>query len=132
MLVGIPPLISLFSAPLWGGVADTTGQYKRLLQLAIAGALAAVLCLSFASRFFWLLVIVAVFAFFTAPIMPLIDNSVMTLLGERKREYGKQRLWGAIGWGLSAPIIGLLSELAGMRWIFGGYLALLALGGLSR
>lgn len=130
VLVGISPLVAMFSAPLWGGVADTTGHYKRLLQLAIAGALVTALCLSFASRFIWLFVIVAIFAFFTAPIVPLIDNSVMNLLADRKREYGKQRLWGAIGWGFSAPLIGFLSEQAGMRWIFGGYLAFMALGGL--
>ena len=131
VLVGISPLVSMFSAPFWGGVADTTAQYKRILRLPIFGALVTVLCLSFASQFFWLFAIVAVFAFFTAPIIPLIDNSVMNLLGERKSEYGKQRLWGAIGWGVSAPIIGFLSEQAGMRWIFWGYLVLLTLAGLT-
>jgi hypothetical protein len=46
----------------------------------------------------------------------------MELLGEQKEHYGKLRLWGAVGWGLSAPIIGWLIKGHGIQWSFWGYL----------
>jgi MFS transporter, PPP family, 3-phenylpropionic acid transporter len=128
LLVGIPPLISLASAPLWGGLADATQQHKRLLLLAIGGSLAAVLVLSTLDSFYWLLPVVLLYAFSSAPIMPLVDSTVLGLLGNNKDQYGKQRLWGAIGWGLTGPIIGILIQRTGLQWAFYGYLILMTVG----
>ena len=126
-LIGISPLILWLSAPLWGAVADATRQHRLLLMLAIGGAILVAAGLSFATRFLTLVPIVILFAFFTAPIVPLVDNSVMALLGAQKDQYGKVRLWGAIGWGLMGPLVGLLSERSGMQWIFWGYISFMAL-----
>ena len=108
LLVAIPPLLMLIGAPLWGGLADATQQHKRLLMLAVALALGSVAVLSIISRFLILIPVVAAYALFIAPVMPLVDNTVMAMLGERSGKYGKQRLWGAVGWGISAPTVGWL------------------------
>lgn len=42
----------------------------------------------------------------------LNDAATYAILKERRRDYGKQRLWGTIGWGCIAPIVGLLNERA--------------------
>ncbi|MEZ4729749.1 MAG: major facilitator superfamily domain-containing protein 6 [Caldilineaceae bacterium] len=127
ILAGLPPLLGLVAAPLWGGLADATQQHKRLLSLAVIGAAGAVALLSQVTALIWLLPVVALYALCSAPIIPLVDNSVLLLLGERKAEYGKQRLWGAVGWGLSATVLGALIERTGLGWAFVG--ALLLLGG---
>jgi hypothetical protein len=36
--------------------------------------------------------------FFNGPTGSLINNSVLDTLGDRRIDYGKQRLWGAVGW----------------------------------
>lgn len=128
VLTAIPPLIALFAASLWGGLADATHQHRRLLGLAMAGAIVCVLALSQASSFLLLGVLIVGYAFFFAPINPLVDNSAMEMLGERKNQYGQLRLWGAIGWGVSAPLIGRLVETHGLRWSFLGYALIMALG----
>ena len=128
VLTAIPPLIALFAASLWGGLADATHQHRRLLGLAMAGAIVCVLVLSQASSFLLLGVLIVGYAFFFAPINPLVDNSAMEMLGERKNQYGQLRLWGAIGWGVSAPLIGRLVETHGLRWSFLGYALIMALG----
>jgi PPP family 3-phenylpropionic acid transporter len=122
LLAGMPPLVMLFSASLFGGVADATQQHKRLLNLAIMMVAVAVLGISMASGFLWLIPVVLLFAFFLAPIMPLVDRTVLALLGERKNQYGKQRLWGALGWGIAALVAGLLVEQGGLRWAFYSFL----------
>lgn len=42
----------------------------------------------------------------------LADAAAYAMLLDRKQDYGKQRLWGTIGWGGLAPLIGYLNELA--------------------
>ncbi len=43
---------------------------------------------------------------FLCNVFPLLDSSLMLTLGDRSQDYGKQRLWGAIGWGSFALISG--------------------------
>ena len=122
LLVGLPPVLSLIGASLWGGIADATQKHKQVLALAIAGALVFAMGLAVTVDFWPLAIIVVGLAFFIAPINPLVDNSVMQMLGERKDHYGKIRLWGAVGWGLAGPLIGRLVEQFGLRWSFYGFL----------
>jgi PPP family 3-phenylpropionic acid transporter len=72
--------------------------------------------------------VVALYALFGTPIMALMDYSVLDWLGERRDQYGKLRLWGAIGWGIAGPVVGQLVELWGLRASFYGYMALMFAG----
>lgn len=125
LLAGALPLVTLVSAPLWGGLADATGRHRALLAAALGGSMAAVLGLALTSGIRWLILCVVLNAFSLAPVIPLIDNTVLTLLGERRSLYGQQRLWGAVGWGVMAPIAGWLIDRAGMTAAFGSYILLL-------
>ncbi len=117
-LTAILPLVQLFSAPLWGAAADATRRHKSALVTALLGTILAVLLLSLQTSFGSLIPIVALQAFCLAPILPLVDNAVVALLGERRDEYGRQSLWGAVGWGLAAPLAGLMIERSGLGWAF--------------
>ncbi|MBX2997057.1 MAG: MFS transporter [Caldilineaceae bacterium] len=131
LLTGLPPLISLLSAPLWGGFADVSQQHRRALLIAIAGSIGSIFLLAQVEGFLWLLPVVILYAFFMAPVMPLVDASVLMLLGERKDQYGKQRLWGAVGWGIAAPVIGWLIGRTGITWAFYGYILIMGMGLLA-
>ena len=54
-LAGIPPLVSLFSAPFWGALADMTQRHKLSLLIAISGAILLALALSVFTAFTWLI-----------------------------------------------------------------------------
>lgn len=118
LLVGLQPLIMLIGAPLWSALADYTRRHKFVFSLAVGGTIGAVLIISQVSTFHWLIPIIFLQALFNAPIIPIIDNAVMGLLAGRKEQYGRVRLWGAAGWGLSAPLVGVLVERSGIYWIF--------------
>lgn len=128
MLSAVIPLVSLFSGPLWGWLADASRRHQQALILAMMGAIGFAILLAIPHSFYILLVMLMLFAFFSAPVMPLVDNATLAALGDHKDHYGRIRLWGAMGWGVAAPVIGYLTESAGLRWAFGGYVLLMGLG----
>ena len=127
LLAGIIPLVSWGSAPLWGGIADARQRHRAVLLLGIAGIWLAVVGLFFADTFPEMLLSVVAYAFFIGPIVPLVDNAVLSLLGDNRAGYGRVRLWGSLGWASAATLIGLVLERAGLDWAFYGFLALMAI-----
>ncbi len=130
LLVGIPPLVSLVSATLFGAIADATRQHKLLLLTTVSGYTLSVLALSQVTQFGGLVVVMFVYALFFAPILPLVDKTTLDLLGNNKEAYGRQRLWGSLGFGLAAPAAGVIIEATELHWAFyicGGLLLVLVL-----
>ena len=127
-LAGIFPLAGLVGAPLWGALADISRRHKTILSVSIAGAIIFALVLSQVTVFALLIPVVVFYSLFASPIFPLTDNAVMTLLAERKDQYGRQRIWGAVGWGLAAPLIGHLIEINDLHWAFWGYACIMFVG----
>ncbi len=129
LLAGMQPLMTLAAASLWGGLADATRQHRLILRVALVGVIILALALSTMRNLGGLAMVALAYAFFMAPIIPLVDNSVLELLGDRSERYGRIRLWGAVGWGLAGPLVGRLVDWGGLGYSFSIF-ALLQLGGL--
>lgn len=127
ILSAIPPLASLVAAPLWSGVADATRRHKGIFVIASLSVILTALTIYNATTLFWLIPTVLAFSFFAAPIMPLIDSNTMLLLEGRRNQYGRIRLWGTIGWAITAPIAGWLIQQSGIAWSFYTYAALVGI-----
>ncbi len=125
VLVALPGLLQLVSAPLWGLLADALRVGRLLLPLAIAGTLLPVLLIGTRADFGALVLLVALKSLMSAPVIPLADSATIRLLGSSRERYGAQRLWGSVGWGISTVVAGRLTGEAGLAVIFAGY-ALLA------
>ncbi|GMF10307.1 unnamed protein product [Phytophthora lilii] len=115
----LPCICAMLAPPFWGAVADHI-QDQRLIHVfcIVMGAL-----LMFAVRFFywsfnWMIVVVTVSNFQVAPTGSLLDHTVLNLLDKVGGEYGKQRLFGALGYGAGAYITGLIVAVAGISWSF--------------
>jgi len=128
LLAGLPALISLFSGPLWGNFQDRTSKKKLILIITFTGAVLMALVISVSRSFYLLIAVVMFFAIFSSPIPPLIDSTVMAELGGKKQKYGQFRMWGAVGWGISAPVIGWLIDLFSIKVSFWAYAALMLAG----
>ncbi|KAE8889547.1 hypothetical protein PF003_g26395 [Phytophthora fragariae] len=48
----------------------------------------------------------------------LLDHAVLDVLEKSGAEYGKQRLFGAVGWGFGAYVTGLMVATSGIYWSF--------------
>lgn len=83
--------------------------------------------LPFFKSFGMLILIVTCFAFFVAPVLPLVDNATISMLGDQHERYGRIRLWGTIGWGLTSLVAGTILQVIGLKWIFWIYCGLMML-----
>jgi PPP family 3-phenylpropionic acid transporter len=128
LLAGIPPIMTMIGASLWSGLSDATRRPKPVFMLVISGAMVSVVIIPFAGSFLAISLIIALHAFCFMSLLPLIDNSALEILGNRSEKYGQIRLWGSIGWGVGAPLIGPLVERFGLNWTFYGHAALMLAG----
>jgi PPP family 3-phenylpropionic acid transporter len=128
LLAALPPLGTFLSAPLFGFLADLTRRPRLLLGVSISSVVLGIYALTVAESYLGLSLTVSFYALFFAPILPIVDRSVLDALGENQDQYGKQRLWGAIGWGIVAPIAGMLVDTGGLSWTF--YTSMLVFGAL--
>ena len=118
LLTGIPPLITLFGAPFGTGLADRTRRHRLIMGLGLAVAIAVMLTLPHMSSFTLVFALIVLFNFFTSPVGSLSDSATMTMLGEQREMYGRIRMGGTIGWGISAQIAGFLLALYGLQILF--------------
>jgi PPP family 3-phenylpropionic acid transporter len=122
----LSPLMGMLAGPLWGMASDRFGMTRMLLLVGIMGAMVSVFGLSIAPTFAVLLPITIAYAFFSSPIMPLLDSTTLDLLGSRADGYGRQRMWGSVGFVFTALGGGYLVQRAGLPWLFYGYIGLMA------
>lgn len=127
LLTGIVPLINLLGASLWSMAADALGRHRPIFLLTIIGTWVSVFLISQASTFSLLMPIVIAYAFFVGPIIPMADNAVLAWLGKNRDDYGRQRIGGSYGWGITAILIGILIQRYGLPWVFYSYLALMVI-----
>jgi PPP family 3-phenylpropionic acid transporter len=125
IVTGVFPIVLIFAAPFWGILSDITRRHRRVLYLCLIGTLPFLLTVSFTSTVAPLALLMIGFSLFFAPVMPLIDNMALESLGEEKHGYGRLRVWGAIGWGVTPPLVGVMIDFWGIRTPFFLYVALI-------
>lgn len=112
ILGALNPAMTFLVSPLWGAFADRTGWYKGIMLATFIGSLLSRLLLAvplFNSNFLILCAIVTVSSILNAPVRPLMDEAIMSLLKD-KSEYGKSRIYGQMGFGVGAWLSGQISS----------------------
>ena len=125
VLLGIPLLTSVLATPAWGAAADATHRHRAVLVIAVAGAAAGAALIPTTETYALVALFTLMQAVMFAPVNALLDNGALTLLGPRPEHYGRFRVWGTIGWGVSAPLVGWVVADRGPRWIFPIYVVLM-------
>lgn len=121
LLTGVAPLITLVATPFGTGLADATHRHKLIMGLGLFMAIILGVVLPVLKGFVAVCILVALYNFFMAPVGSLADSATMTMLGDEKAMYGRVRLGGTFGWGILAPIAGVLVQHYGLGigfWMF--------------
>jgi PPP family 3-phenylpropionic acid transporter len=105
----ITPFTTFLVAPLWGLLSDWSDRPFLVLYATSFIALVGQLLLALQNNPTYITTMVFLTAIFSAPVKPLIDSLVMDQLKDRK-QFGKLRLWGLLGFGVATSIAGKLLE----------------------
>ncbi|KAI8334394.1 major facilitator superfamily domain-containing protein [Chlamydoabsidia padenii] len=125
LLVAIAPFISAVACPLWTALADKTKTHNYIMcmiQTLATVAIVSVMGISVVvqnlpdmdskNRLTVTLVTITsvCFAFFGVPVLPLVDGGVLKILGKNKNQYGRQRMFGSISFGLASSLVGFIAD----------------------
>lgn len=125
LLTGIPPLVTLIASPFWTGLADSKRWHKWVMGMGILVTVVVIFLLQSVTSFVLVFTIIILFNTFLSPVPSLADSATMNMLGEERAKYGRIRLGGTIGWGLFAPIAGVLVQRYGLSAGFWSFSALM-------
>ncbi len=124
-LSALPLIVTSSTSLLWGVLADVLRLHRRILSISLLLSACTVYLISTTSRYELLIPIVLVYAFFSTPIVPLLDTTALDTTESYRTTYGGLRVWGTIGWILSTWIVGELIDRFDILWSFYSYIVLL-------
>jgi PPP family 3-phenylpropionic acid transporter len=114
VLVGAIQVTKIFAPNVWGPLADRTGRRLAVAQGTALATLVAFLPLYLLDSFWTMLPVVALFAFFHAGPLPLVEGAVWDLVQRSGVHYGRLRLWGSLGFIATAVGLGPVLDGLGM------------------
>ncbi|MGQ7889406.1 MFS transporter [Paenibacillus sp. WC2504] len=108
LLYAIGPLIGIATNLLWGFLSDRFQTVKKIMIILIIGQLITAILVFTAGSFSLLYVCLAMFFFFQQPVNSLNDSQLMLSIRASGKSYASFRVWGSIGFAVSAGGFGLL------------------------
>ena len=128
ILGSLAPLMSLVANPFWGTTADRFQKHQVILAICVL--MAGILSIPFIwlHGFLPILLLLLVMIFFRSPVPPLLDTAVMGMLVNNGGSYGRQRMFGSLGFLLTSYGLGQIMAADDLDLIFWVHGALLAIG----
>jgi PPP family 3-phenylpropionic acid transporter len=88
----LAPLVGILSMTLWGMLNDRFGRTGWLLAAAALGAMCGALGQSAMRSLGGLALMACAQTLFTSSIPPLLDSTTLSVLGQQREHYGRQRV----------------------------------------
>jgi len=108
--------VAAAAALFWGGVADRLGAPSRALAACTAGMLFAICGLPFARTPAQVGIVLVLSALFSGAVVPLLDSTTVEAVRPIPgQSYTRTRLWGSLGFVVTAQGLGLLLAARGDR-----------------
>jgi PPP family 3-phenylpropionic acid transporter len=101
-LLALLPLSRLFAPPLWGALADRSLGTSKLIRINTALAAGAMLILASARSFAVTVIGFVIWALMSSSLVPLADAGAYRILGPNAAAFARVRLFGSIGFLLTA------------------------------
>ncbi|KAG7382642.1 hypothetical protein PHYPSEUDO_004673 [Phytophthora pseudosyringae] len=118
ILLAIPCLCTIFGPPVWGALADALHRHKQVLVFCHVTSALLIFSIQFVNSFPLMCVIVFAAYCQMVPTLALLDLAAMKLTAKCGGDFGKQRLYGAFGYGVGGYISGMLASAVGIEWCF--------------
>jgi len=105
----------IFAPYIWGWIADHTGERMRVIRIAVFIAMFIFSATLFLHGYWSLLIVLTVFSFFWNATLPQFEAATMNTLGDKKHLYSRVRLWGSVGFILTASLLAPVIEGYGIQ-----------------
>lgn len=110
------PFISIFANLLMGMASDKFQTIRKLLTLLLFGQLAMLSLLFPVHHFGLICLVMTAFYFFQTPMNPLSDSLILLASQHIKTPYALIRIFGSLGFAVSAYLFGLILKQIGSEW----------------
>ncbi|CAG8771812.1 4950_t:CDS:2, partial [Cetraspora pellucida] len=136
ILMSVIPFVGLISSPCWNILADRYDIHRKIMISCTLCTILAFLSLPLTGKYFGysgLFISLTIYSIFNGGIGSLIDNLTINVLNRKgnSTEFGRQRLFGTISFGISIVMIGFiidrLKTLYVMFFAFGIFMGLFLL-----
>eukprot|EP00730_Choanoeca_flexa_P014900 TRINITY_DN6686_c0_g1_i1.p1 TRINITY_DN6686_c0_g1~~TRINITY_DN6686_c0_g1_i1.p1 ORF type:complete len:432 (+),score=61.62 TRINITY_DN6686_c0_g1_i1:72-1367(+) len=121
---GIYPFVQLLGGPFFCALADRVRRPKTVVLTSLLLGTTGTCCLLFVDGFQDTAIVTGCATFLGSAVNPMLDSTTMRTLtdnGADLEHYGQYRVFGAIGWGISALAIGPMIDSLGIDWLFYDY-----------
>lgn len=125
VLFAIGPLVTMTVQTLWGYLSDHLKTVKKILMIQLTAVALLTNVVFQLDSFYLLLPALFIFYSFAWPIIPLTDSLTLSSIRQIGGEYGRYRLWGSVGFGLTALLCGRLFLSYGIEHFTRVYMALI-------
>jgi PPP family 3-phenylpropionic acid transporter len=124
-ILGLGALISIFSQLFWGYVSDKRKTVKRILQMILISSFLLSIGLFSVETFFLIMLFYGVFMFFNSSAGSLTETLCISYAHQNNKDFGRIRVWGEVGVGISALLLGFIVERIGVNSLWFVYALLL-------
>ncbi|POM68199.1 Major Facilitator Superfamily (MFS), partial [Phytophthora palmivora] len=118
VLLSIPCICAIISPPVWGAIADGIHNQKLAHTVCLVSAAFLFFSIQYVKSFPLMCGMVFIANFQTQPSFSLLDHASMAWLERVGGDYGKQRLYGAAGYGAGGYFASVVASSLGIEWCF--------------
>ncbi|MCM3134832.1 MFS transporter [Paenibacillus polysaccharolyticus] len=105
-LMAIGPFVSLFANPFWGFWSDKSRNIRIVLMMMMGGTFVLAQGVFYAPSYAWIYVAMIFFYFFQSPLFAQTNSLILGYIDGTGQNFGSFRLWGSLGWALTAVAAG--------------------------
>jgi PPP family 3-phenylpropionic acid transporter len=112
-LMAIGPFVSLFANPFWGFWSDKSRNIRIILMMMMGGTFVLAQAVFYAPTYAWIYAVMIFFYFFQSPLFAQTNSLILGYIDGTTQKFGTFRLWGSLGWALTAAAAGPLIDRLG-------------------
>lgn len=113
-LMSVGALVSIIANPFWGIWTDRYHNIRRIVLVMLTGTLALSQLVFQAHTYEMIYISILFFYFFQGPLFAQSNTMILSYIDGTKHSFGSFRLWGSLGWALTAVLAGPVIEWAGV------------------
>lgn len=114
-LQGIGPMAGIVSNMVWGLLSDRFRTIKKVLIIVLFGQVMMLLWLWQVDQFLTVFIVLLFYFFFQTPVIALTDSLTLLSVKGTRTSYASVRIWGSIGFAVSAVLMGVVLAAVGMN-----------------